>query len=82
MEQNRAIIRGTNTGISVFIGPDGSLRDPSALFTSGVVNNPAVPLLTDTTFYHEHFTSIHLAFPLLGLGLLALLWRTGRKNNP
>ena len=82
VEQNRAIIRGTNTGISVFIAPDGSLRDPSALFTSGVVNNPAVPLLTDTTFYHEHFTSIHLAFPLLCLGLLALLWRTGRKNNP
>ena len=36
VEQNRAIIRSTNTGISVFIGPDGRLRASPVLFTSRI----------------------------------------------
>jgi len=79
VEQNRAIIRGTNTGISVFIGPDGRLQDPTVLFSSGIVHNAAIPLLTETTFYHDHFFYIHLTFPLLSLCLLAALWRKDRK---
>jgi apolipoprotein N-acyltransferase len=78
VEQNRTIIRATNTGISVFIGPDGSLSNPSPLFTPGIVHNDAVPLLTETTFYHEHFHLIHAAFPLLSLALLAFLTRNRR----
>jgi len=80
VEQNRAIIRGTNTGISVFIEPDGSLKDPSTLFTQAIVHDPHVPLLTETTFYHEHFFFIHLTFPLLTLALLAGMKRQGHKN--
>ena len=82
VEQNRAIIRATNTGISVFIQPDGSLRHPSELFATRIVHDPAVPLLTETTFYHEHMILVHTAFPALGLVLLTLAWlKWGRKHN-
>jgi apolipoprotein N-acyltransferase len=81
VEQNRAIIRATNSGVSAFIGPDGSLREPTALFTAKIAHDPAIPLLTETTFYHEHFFFIHMTFPLLAAALLGILWRTGRKNH-
>lgn len=82
VEQNRAIIRSTNTGVSVVIGPDGSLKAPSELFATLVVHDPAVPLLTETTFYHEHMFLIHTTFPALGLVLLTLAWlKWGRKQH-
>lgn len=81
VEQNRAIIRATNSGVSAFIGPDGSLRGPTSLFTAKIAHDPAIPLLTETTFYHEHFFFIHMTFPILASALLGLLWRTGRKNH-
>jgi len=81
VEQNRAIIRATNSGVSAFIGPDGSLRGPTALFTAKIAYDPAIPLLTETTFYHEHFFFIHMTFPILASALLGILWRTGRKNH-
>ena len=82
VEQNRAIIRATNTGVSVFIRPDGSLAGPSELFAAQIVHDPAVPLLTETTFYHEHMLLMHTAFPALGLVLLTLAWlKWGRKHN-
>jgi len=81
VEQNRAIIRATNSGVSAFIGPDGSLRGPTSLFTAKITHDPAIPLLTETTFYHEHFFFIHMTFPILTSALLGILWRTGRKNH-
>ena len=81
VEQNRAIIRATNTGISVFIGPDGRMRGATELFTSAIAHDPGVPLLTETTFYHDHFLLIHSTLPLLCLALLAGLWWNGRKNR-
>jgi apolipoprotein N-acyltransferase len=81
VEQNRAIIRATNSGVSAFIGPDGSLRGPTALFTAKIAHDPAIPLLTETTFYHEHFFFIHMTFPMLASALFGFLWRTGRKNH-
>ena len=82
VEQNRAIIRATNSGVSVFIGPDGALRGPTDLFTTRIVHDPAIPLLTETTFYHEHFLLIHMAFPVLTIALLWALWRKGPKIHP
>ncbi len=81
MEQNRAIIRSTNSGLSAFIAPDGSLSGPTSLYSTEVMHDPSIPLLTETTFYHEHFFFIHAAFPLLALALLWALWRRGRKNH-
>lgn len=77
VEQGRAIIRATNTGVSALIGPDGHLQDATQLFSSGIMANRAVPLLTETTFYHDHFFWIHAAYPLLG----ALLFATIRRRD-
>ncbi|SFL24073.1 apolipoprotein N-acyltransferase [Desulfomicrobium norvegicum] len=79
VEQNRAIIRSTNSGVSAFIGPDGSLRGPTTLFSTSIAHDPAIPLLTEKTFYHEHFYLIHMAFPILTIAFLWMLWRTGLK---
>ncbi len=82
VEQNRAIIRATNTGVSVFIEPDGSLTAASELFTTQIVHDGSVPLLTETTFYHDHMFLIHTTYPLLGLLLLTLAWlKWGRKQH-
>jgi apolipoprotein N-acyltransferase len=82
VEQNRAIVRATNTGVSVVIAPDGAMRDPSALFATLILRDPAVPLLTETTFYHDHMKLIHTTFPALGLVLLTLAWlKWGRKHR-
>lgn len=82
VEQNRAMVRATNTGISAFIGPDGGIRAASKLDTRRIVHDDAVPLLTETTFYHEHMLLVHTTFPLLGLGLLTLAWlKWGRKKH-
>lgn len=81
VEQNRSIIRATNSGISAFIAPDGSLRGKTPLFVAEIAHDPAIELLTETTFYHEHFYFIHAAFPILAVALLGTLWRNGRKNH-
>lgn len=80
VEQNRVIIRSTNTGITVFIGPDGTLRHTTSLFTTAIARDQ-IELLTATTVYHEHFFLIHLTFPTLALGLLAVLAWKGRRHQ-
>lgn len=82
VEQNRAIIRSTNSGISAFIGPDGGMSATTPLYSAKIAHDPSIPLLTETTFYHEHFIFIHAAFPLLTCALLWALGRKGRKNHP
>lgn len=79
VEQNRAIIRATNTGYTTFITPHGETLDRSELFKEGVTFRTDVPLLTATTFYHDHFTGIHASFPVLTL-LLGIVAR-GRKHS-
>lgn len=81
VEQNRAIIRSTNSGISAFIGPDGRISGRTGLFSAEIAHDPALELLTETTFYHENFQFVHAAFPLLSVALLGVLWWTGRKNQ-
>lgn len=81
MEQNRAIIRCTNTGVSTFIDPDGRLRDRSELFTTDILHRTDIPLLTQKTFYHEHFLFIHWCYPFLTLGLLVVLRRRGPNTS-
>ncbi len=81
VEQNRAIIRCTNTGVSTFIDPDGRLRDRSELFTTDILHRTDIPLLTQKTFYHEHFLFIHWCYPFLTLGLLVVLRRRGPNTS-
>lgn len=80
VEQGRALIRGTNTGISAFIGPDGKTELATELFTTAAPRKKGVPLLTETTFYHDHFEFIHLAFFLAVPVFLAACRRKGRST--
>lgn len=81
VEQNRSVIRATNTGISAFIAPDGSIRGQTALFASDIAHEDRIALLTDTTFYHEHFFLIHGAFPFLTVAILFVIRRKDRARH-
>lgn len=82
VEQGRALVRATNTGVSAFIGPDGRVETATGLFTAATPRKKDVPLLTGTTFYHDHFGFIHLAFPLAALLSGAACWLKGRRKHP
>lgn len=75
VEQNRTIIRATNTGITTFIAPTGEIQEQTALFTAGILYKPDVALLTATTFYHDHFDLIHITLLALTAGLIPILPR-------
>ncbi len=79
VEQNRAIIRATNTGITTFIGPTGELHGQTALFATDILHKADIELLTATTFYHDHFQLIHMAFLAVAAGLFPMLPR--RKHD-
>lgn len=50
VENGRYLLRGTNTGITALIGPDGKVVDRIAQFKYGVLNSEAA-LMTGTTPY-------------------------------
>ncbi len=79
VEQNRSIIRATNTGITTFIGPTGELHGQTALFAPDILHKADIELLTATTFYHDHFQLIHMAFLAMAAGLFPMLPR--RKHD-
>ncbi|MDY0273894.1 MAG: apolipoprotein N-acyltransferase [Desulfomicrobium sp.] len=79
IEQNRSLVRGTNTGISAFITPTGKISTHTNIFVPALLHQEDVPLLTKTTFFHDHFHIIQMAFPLLSAGLLAIGLITKRK---
>ncbi|WP_035104404.1 apolipoprotein N-acyltransferase [Desulfohalovibrio reitneri] len=53
VEQGRAMVRCTNTGISAFIDPRGRILESTGLFTATAISRE-MPLLRRTTFYHRH----------------------------
>lgn len=78
VEQNRYVLRCTNTGLTTVIAPDGSMQPFPQSFTAAVLRCSDIRLLTETTFFHDHFTVINLTFVLAALGMLAWLRRTTR----
>lgn len=71
VEQNRSLVRGTNTGISAFISPTGKILSQTDIFVPATLYSEDVQLLTKTSFFHDHFYFIHMVFPLLSAGVLA-----------
>ena len=67
VEQNRYLIRCTNTGISAFIDNYGHILNTSTLFEEQALQWDAVYPIAETTFYHEYYTFIHCFFPLFAL---------------
>lgn len=73
VEQGRALIRGTNTGISAVIDPRGRIMAQGGLFTALTLPCPEVPIMSETTWLHRHYLLVTWGIP----GLLALLGLTG-----
>ncbi|MHC1788877.1 apolipoprotein N-acyltransferase [Solidesulfovibrio sp.] len=75
VEQGRALIRGTNTGISAVIDPRGRVMAQGGLFTALTLPCPEVPIMSETTWYHRHYSLVTWGIPglLVLLGLTALL---------
>ncbi len=72
VEQGRAIVRGTNTGISAVIDPRGRIMAQGGLFTTLALPCPEVPVVSETTWYHRNYSLIQWATPiLLALACLA-----------
>lgn len=73
VEQNRSLIRATNTGITAIIASTGQILQQTKTFSPEYLYQDQVELLTDTTFYHQNFKFIHLSFLALTAGLLPLV---------
>lgn len=82
VEQNRALVRGTNTGISTFIAPHGALGTRGDMFVPTTITEHQIPLLTETSFFHDHFYWIHMTWPILSILFLAAARRIKTQQNP
>lgn len=83
VEQGRAIIRGTNSGISAVIDPRGHVMAQGGLFTALALPCPEVPVVSETTWFHHHYTAITWGMPGLFLALcLACALLPDRPADP
>jgi apolipoprotein N-acyltransferase len=81
VEQGRAIIRGTNTGISAAIDPRGRILAQGGLFTALTLPCPEVPLVSETTWFHRHYALVTWGIPvLLGIMFLGCLLTPARPR--
>ena len=74
IEQNRFLIRCTNTGISAFIDNHGHILDTSQLFTGEALVGDAVLPIKATTWYHDWYGYIHTAYALIPFILGLWTW--------
>jgi len=82
VEQGRAIIRGTNTGISAAIDPRGCIMAQGGLFTTLTLPCPETPLVSETTWFHRHYTLVTWGIPVcFALLLLWSLFAPGRPDT-
>ncbi|MCU0606772.1 MAG: apolipoprotein N-acyltransferase [Candidatus Edwardsbacteria bacterium] len=70
VETRRAVARCANSGVSLFILPDGSVRQPTALYRQAVITAD-LPLLSGETFYVRHGDLFVLLVALLTAGAAA-----------
>jgi apolipoprotein N-acyltransferase len=77
VEQGRYVLRGTNTGISAIIDPQGRIAERGGLFRAEVIGGVATARAETTVFHRVH----HLVWPVaLGLAAAALLLPTRRRR--
>lgn len=70
VEQNRYVIRSTNTGISAFIAPDGVVYNSTGLFEDAVILDKA-GLIDSRTLYYELYWVVNF---LLIFGVVSALF--------
>ena len=79
VEQNRFLLRATNTGISALIDPQGYIRTQGPSFVPSILLCKDIALLTATTFYHDHFHAIHASFALMACMAWTALRLAGQR---
>lgn len=83
VEQGRAIIRGTNSGISAVIDPRGHIMAQGGLFTTLTLPCPEVAVVSETTWFHRLYTLLNWAVPGLAiLFCLACAVLPERRDSP
>lgn len=78
VEQNRYVIRATNTGISAFIDPRGNVYNQSGLFEDAQILDRAGLITAKTIYYHLHRV---INFLLLAGVVLAIFLHTLKKRQ-
>lgn len=75
IEQNRYLLRATNTGISAFVDNTGTIIAKTELFKATELTR-SLPLIREkTTFYHRNYSWLIPAFPIL---FMLFLWQLPR----
>ncbi len=69
IEQNRYVLRGTNTGFSAFIDPQGKILKKSSLLSKETLYSQKIFALQEKTFYHSHYTVLHFVYFLVPIAL-------------
>jgi apolipoprotein N-acyltransferase len=80
IEQNRFLVRCTNTGISAFVDNRGHILDTTKLFAEQTLIQDTVLPIEATTWYHDWYEYIHSSYAMLPLCIG--LWAWTRKPQP
>lgn len=78
VEQGRAMVRSTNTGISAFVDAKGRIQETTPLYHAAALARE-VELRSETTFFHRHFSLMRGLVAVLAL-LAAAVALAGRLN--
>jgi apolipoprotein N-acyltransferase len=83
VEQNRFLLRTTNTGISAVIDPRGRIVSRTPLFEKAALHDSDIRLIERETIFSRHYTFFTALPPVLTalLGLLALLKPARRSGT-
>lgn len=79
IEQNRVLLRATNTGISAIIDNTGTVIARTELFTSTELTRTLPLTREETTFYHRNYSWLRMAFPVTFFLFVCCLPRIKRK---
>ncbi len=72
LEQNRWVLRATNTGISAIISPQGNIQSTSTLFQAEIINSAQCAMIPKQTIFSRHYQNLkHAAW--IGFILLFVL---------
>ena len=81
VENDRDLVRVTNTGISAYIDSNGSVQRRDAEFSGSVRTWTVSKTATGTTFYSRHGDVFVYGCALISLGFISATFMTRRKGT-
>lgn len=79
VEQNRFLLRATNTGITALVDPRGRVSGETALFTEAAASVSGVGLVSETTVYHGLHGHLEFFSGFAALAVMALAAFTNKR---